>query len=964
MSTLGDSLEARDAAPTDNTPVLEVGGPLVLILVLNSLLAVSGCAAIALQPEARPVELLGFAVAAVVFAITALLKHQRHIGYGAASSVAVGLVVVLLVERSSMLFLGGTFSDPHRGLFMPVFAFLPLVHVLCFALFPLGLALRVSIGLWLSMSAFISWMTVPFWSERPLRPSLPVLVAFLWAGQAVFILVFAEAARRHRRLIADLQHRAGEGQRLLALARESEGRFRGVFELAAVGMAVTDESGCYRLVNTRMADLLGYTQAELVGRNFRDVTHPDDLPACLRLQQQVVARTLERYRVEKRFRGKSGRTVHAEVYVCELEGRGAAERRFIVVTLDVTERKKAEQAAAEQRAISDFHFDHTPLGVVEFDAFLRIRRWSRRAEALFGWREAEVLGRTAEEIGVIPPEQAAARAERVGQMLRGEKEHLTVKVPMVHRSGRRLWVELHNAVTRDADGKPSTLVSMALDVTESQDMLHLLNESEARFRGIFNQAAVGIALLDEQGRWLHVNHKLCEITGYSLEELLTLDFQSITHPDDLERDLHLARALIDRTINDYRLEKRYVRKDGSLVWIALFVRRLELSASEQACFVSVVEDISERREAEARVQALTTSLEQKVQERTEQLRHIIRASQRRAEELTLVTEMGRLLSAARDMEDAAQVVVRYVPRIFPSADGALYLMREDGSGFERLTAWGGLTAAGTSIEPDLCWGLRSGAAHVVEGHVDGLHCAHVAEAFRHHPHLCAPLFTLGASVGLIELAWGRDVDGWAPELPMVKTVADKIGLAVGNLRLREELRRQALVDALTGLNNRRWFDLDWKARVARHTRGGGGFALLLIDVDHFKSVNDRFGHDAGDRVLCEIGKALRRTARDGDAVARFGGEEFAMLLSTTVPREALAAGERVRRAVGALQIPLGEGEPPAITVSIGVAVYPANGADETEMFQRADEALYEAKHQGRNQVRLAAPRTLRALPAH
>lgn len=614
---------------------------------------------------------------------------------------------------------------------------------------------------------------------------------------------------------------------------------------------------------------------------------------------------------------------------------------------------QGEAEASEHRRVRDIHFEHTPLAVVEWGPDMRVRRWSPRAEQMFGWTEAEAIGRKAEDLAMFPANQIGPRELRLKRIFAGEQDHGSAIVPLLHRSGRQMWADVHNSVIRGPTGEVQTLVSMAADITESQTMLHMLNESEARFRSIFNQAAVGIALLGADGRWLNVNQRLCEITGYGMDQLLELDFQSITHPDDLERDLHMSRALMARAIDHYEMEKRYIRPDGRTTWVMLYVRRLDATGDLPARFVSVVECIDERKAAEERVRALTASLESRVAERTAQLRDIIQAGQRRNEELTLVNDMGRLLSAATNMQEAGQVVVRYLPRIFPLADGALYLAGRDKDRFERHAHWGTAGVGAAVFESAECWAIRRGEPHHVEGEPDALHCVHTHPDSVRLPHLCIPIQALGTPLGLIELGWGRTAEGWAPEVPLVKTVAEKIGLSFGNLRLREELSRQALLDPLTGLNNRRWLDSALRMRIARHSRTGVGFAVLMIDVDHFKSINDAYGHDAGDRALQEIGAVLARSVRDGEAAARFGGEEFTVLLDTASAAEAQAVAERMRLAVTTLQIRVKEHELPPLTVSIGVALYPMDGCDAQEVLDRADEALYVGKRNGRNQVCLA-----------
>lgn len=793
---------------------------------------------------------------------------------------------------------------------------------------------------------------------RVVLPALALLLAFAAcaaavlnpaSGPAPYFLAAGSA------VLACLALRTGN-----RALRDSEARFHSIFDLAAVSINVTDKRGRYLIVNQRMVDMLGYTREELLQTDFQSITLAEDLERNLSLSQGVAERTLDHFRLEKRYRHKNGGIVHAEIFVRELNSAPGQSRRFICVALDVTERKRVEAQAAEHRRIRDFHFENTPLAVVEFTPDLHVRRWSKRAERVFGWTEAEALGQTAEQLGLIGPDQYEARRERVGRMLDGDLDHLSAVVPMCHRSGRRLWIEVHNSVTRDARGEVQTLISMALDVTESHEMLRMLNEGEARFRSIFHQAAVGIALLDADGRWLNVNQKLCEIVGYSIDELLEIDFQTITHPDDLDRDLHLASAVMDRTIDHYSMEKRYIRKDGSTIWIMLFVRRIDATADTPARFVSVIEDISERKAAEERVRILTVGLESQVAERTGQLREMIRAGQRRNEELSLITDMSGLLAAAGDADEAAQVVVRYLPSIFPLAEGALYLEGAVAGTFERRLHWGqGVQGPGT-LSADDCWALRRGDLHHIEGEAGALFCAHLAPESQMHPHVCVPIQVLGKGVGIIELGWGRSADGWAPELALVKTVADKIGLAIGNLRLREELSRQALLDPLTGLHNRRWLENLLRRRVAEHTQEGGGFALLLIDVDHFKGINDRYGHEAGDRALQEVAGALVRCARAGESPARFGGEEFVLLLSTGAMDETLNAAERFRSSVQNLRVLARGAVLPPLTVSIGVALYPLHGLDEATLLESADAALYAAKRGGRNQVRMGDPSVTRS----
>jgi PAS domain S-box-containing protein len=146
-----------------------------------------------------------------------------------------------------------------------------------------------------------------------------------------------------------------------------------------------------------------------------------------------------------------------------------------------------------------------------------------------------------------------------------------------------------------------------------------LNRSEGRFRATFEQAAVGIAHVGPDGRWQRVNRRLCDIVGYTREELLERTFQDITHPDDLDTDLGYLQQVLAGEIPTYSREKRYIRKDGSTVWINLTVALVRRASGEPGYFISVVEDISERKAAEDEIRALNEQLEQRVRDRTGEL---------------------------------------------------------------------------------------------------------------------------------------------------------------------------------------------------------------------------------------------------------------------------------------------------------------------------------------------------------
>ncbi len=172
--------------------------------------------------------------------------------------------------------------------------------------------------------------------------------------------------------------------------------------------------------------------------------------------------------------------------------------------------------------------------------------------------------------------------------------------------------------------------------------------------------------------------------------------------------------------------------------------------------------------------------------------------------------------------------------------------------------------------------------------------------------------------------------------------------------LERALERRATTDALTGLPNRRHFFERAEIELARRNRSGTALAVLMLDVDHFKRINDGWGHDMGDRVLVEVATRLRQCARDTDVLARTGGEEFALLAVGASLRDAAEIGERMRAAMGGIQIRVETGTIP-VTISIGSAIVGAGEDTIDAALKRADQALYQAKRGGRDRVVAAAP---------
>jgi diguanylate cyclase (GGDEF)-like protein len=216
--------------------------------------------------------------------------------------------------------------------------------------------------------------------------------------------------------------------------------------------------------------------------------------------------------------------------------------------------------------------------------------------------------------------------------------------------------------------------------------------------------------------------------------------------------------------------------------------------------------------------------------------------------------------------------------------------------------------------------------------------------------MCIPLVSFGQTLGVLVLDNAQAGTFNANDTQPLESVADICATAIQNAYYVERVKQLAYLDGLTGIFNRRFFELRIAEEIERARRFGAGMAVIMVDIDQFKRLNDEFGHLLGDEVLRQVSSIFHQQVRKIDVVCRYGGEEFAILLSQTNPQYALSVAEKLRRLVETWQFP---GVPRPVTISAGTASYPDHGTTRDELVKAADAGLYAAKQAGRNRVCLA-----------
>ena len=217
--------------------------------------------------------------------------------------------------------------------------------------------------------------------------------------------------------------------------------------------------------------------------------------------------------------------------------------------------------------------------------------------------------------------------------------------------------------------------------------------------------------------------------------------------------------------------------------------------------------------------------------------------------------------------------------------------------------------------------------------------------------MCIPLISFGQTLGVLVLDSDRAGTFSGGEMQTLESVADICATAVQNAHYVERVKQLAYLDGLTGIFNRRFFELRIEEELERARRFDFGMAVIMVDIDQFKRLNDEFGHLLGDEVLRQVSSIFSQQLRKIDVVCRYGGEEFAILLSQTTHNHAMAVAEKLRRIIDSWQFP---GVPRPVTISAGVATCPEHGTTRDELVKAADAGLYAAKQAGRNCVKVAS----------
>ncbi|RRR77282.1 MAG: diguanylate cyclase [Candidatus Viridilinea halotolerans] len=349
------------------------------------------------------------------------------------------------------------------------------------------------------------------------------------------------------------------------------------------------------------------------------------------------------------------------------------------------------------------------------------------------------------------------------------------------------------------------------------------------------------------------------------------------------------------------------------------------------------------------------AVERELRQTQVQLQATVEALERRNAELHVLHRLASDLQLATTSGEACVAMVGAVREFFPEAAGLLLIHRERDGQIEPIFSWGAERIVSQAFPAQICPALQR---RQLEARFDAQACAQcVREAFASTNEIyCVPLATVQERVGILLLHHPEaaqptsDGDGTtaADRRRLAAALADQASLGLSNVLLRDALREQANRDPLTGLFNRRYLDEVMRREIVRARRENYPIALALLDIDHFKKINDNFGHSAGDAMLCSVARLLRDAVRGSDIVCRYGGEEFLIVLPLTNAEAVLDRTEQMRLTIKQLLVEHDGKLLPSITVSAGITTIKSSEDELQPALERADHALYVAKAAGRD----------------
>ncbi|MWV10712.1 EAL domain-containing protein [Pseudomonas sp. R-28-1W-6] len=711
------------------------------------------------------------------------------------------------------------------------------------------------------------------------------------------VLLLVVAALLVGRALSDLRHTLQSSaalQKELALANLA-------LQACPLGVSISDArrpGNPFIYCNPALERISGYRREEILGSASRLLLAGKEDHGALLRARQALSRGLPHQEVLRNYR-KNGEEFWNEVIIAPLLDERGKVSHFVALNHDVSERERLgeELARGREELLRQTHL------LSQTEAIADIGGWVlEMADQRMYWTDGCFRMNEMDPADGAPSLQVAlSRYDResrrlieqtLAQIMRsGQAFDMEVRLSGVRGTAR--WVRLKGVPEMDGP-RMVRLYGAIQDISARKRAEQQLRERDEWLRLFFEAPLIGMAMINPQGQWLEVNYKLCQILGRSREELRNSSWRRITHAEDVPPEAALFDAINRGERDDYELEKRFLRRDGSVLYSRLSLRAVRGPGGKLEACLALIEDITERHEAQARYRTLV---------------------EHAPEAIVLFSPRGGIIEAN---ENALRLFKLGHAELLGKSPSELSPPRQANGEESAPLAREYLDAAINGGTPVFEWLHRDSVGHL-----------------------------LPCEVRLVRM----------PGQPLL--IRGSITDISERQRYQREIERLAYSDELTGLPNRRLLQDRLQQAMAREQREERFGALLFIDLDHFKTVNDSLGHPSGDALLKAVSDRLSGCLRAEDTLARLGGDEFVVLLENLASNPAQAAeyaaevGEKLLASLqGSYLI---HGHELAVSASIGITLHPLPGQGAADALKQSDTAMYQAKQGGRNALHFFAP---------
>jgi PAS domain S-box-containing protein len=429
-----------------------------------------------------------------------------------------------------------------------------------------------------------------------------------------------------------------EQKRNLASLRESEERFRSMFDTARVGITLIDPDRRVIAVNPVVVQMSGYTEAEMLRLPGQDITYPDDRHIGQQEFAEIQAGKRESFIMEKRYVRKDGVVYWSRLSVSAVRDPGGELLYMVAITEDIDQQKHAIEDLRESEARFRAIFENAGVGIALVGMDRRPLMANTAMIDMTGYSSEEFFQKSGADLSYS--EDAQIGIPELQEVLAGKLNSYKIEKRYIRKSGEIYWVRLTNSVVCASDGKPQYFVTMVEDINEQKHAAEELRKSQAQFQAIFDNVAVGVAVMTLGRRPLAFNAATERIIGYNAEELLDVDPRTLALPEDREMDVEMFQELIEGKRDSYVMERRYRHKSGRPFWARINYSLVRDMDSRPDYLIGIIEDIDEQKRAAERLAVQEADyllmLQHRVNERTHELEETNQRLQQEMEQRTKI----------------------------------------------------------------------------------------------------------------------------------------------------------------------------------------------------------------------------------------------------------------------------------------------------------------------------------------